>query len=83
MCEENNKGGTLELLDPRPNVNRGYNSEFANLFPRETMTPNSGDIIVFPSFIFHNTNLFVGKRRIALGVDLYDTNHRIDSGIAL
>jgi len=83
LCEDRNKGGDLELLDPRPNVNRGYDTEFASLFPRETISPASGDMIIFPSFVFHNTNEFMGQRRIALGVDLYTTHHRIDSGLGL
>jgi hypothetical protein len=70
ICEENNKGGELILQDPRFNANRGYKEEFNNWFNNETITPKTGQFIIFPSFLYHNVKTFYGKIRLAMPVDL-------------
>lgn len=51
-----NKSGPLIFHDPRVNANRGYGSEFQDILNlREfTWTPSTGDIIMFPSYMYHS-----------------------------
>ena len=70
LCEENDKGGELVLQDPRFNANRGYKEEYNKWFNNETMTPKTGQFIIFPSFLYHNVKTFYGKIRLAMPVDL-------------
>lgn len=69
LCE-NNHGGDIILHDPRTNANRGYIPEFKKMFEPIRFTPQTGDVIVFPSFLYHNVEIFKGKIRLALPVDL-------------
>ena len=69
LCEETN-GGDLVLHDPRTNANRGYKDEFLNMFQPVRMTPKTGQVIMFPSFMYHNVETFNGKMRLAMPVDL-------------
>jgi hypothetical protein len=70
LCEENHKGGELVLQDPRFNANRGYKEEYNKWFNNETITPKTGQFIIFPSFLYHNVKTFYGKIRLAMPVDL-------------
>ncbi len=63
-------GGSIELLDPRVNANRGYDKNFKKLFDKQVLTPQSGDVIIFPSFVYHYTLPFDGSIRLAIPVDL-------------
>lgn len=71
FCEEKNSSGEIALLDPRINANRGYDGKFKNLFAEETHCPKSGDVLMFPSFLYHYTKPFDGKHRLAMPVDLF------------
>lgn len=71
LCEEQDKGGQLHMLDPRPNANRGYDESFKHLFKPKVLTPKTGDVIIFPSFMYHNTLPFMGKLRLAMPVDFF------------
>ena len=75
LAEEKDKGGRLILSDPRFNANRGYKDEYLKWFETETKIPATGDIILFPSFLYHNVETFYGKLRLAMPVDLilYDS----------
>jgi hypothetical protein len=70
-----NKNGKLKFHDPRVNANRGYNvrREFSKYFMDETIVPNTGDYIIFPSYLYHSV-VEVNNTRISLPVDLY-INH--------
>ncbi len=70
MCDEMDKGGELVLQDPRFNANRGYKEEYNKWFNIETLTPKTGQFIIFPSFLYHNVKTFYGKIRLAMPVDL-------------
>ena len=72
LSEENNKGGRLSLSDSRFNANRTYgvNKKFDKWFHTQTLLPSTGDIIMFPCFVYHNVEPFWGKMRLALPVDL-------------
>jgi hypothetical protein len=71
FSEEQDKGGELILFDPRSNANRGFINEFQNSFKYESFTPKTGDAIVFPSFLYHQTTPFLGKIRLAIAVDFF------------
>lgn len=71
FCEDKNSGGELVLLDPRGNANRGYDENFAHLFSPIKILPSTGDAIIFPSYLYHQTLTFTGKLRIAIPVDFY------------
>lgn len=70
LCEENDKGGELVLQDPRFNANRGYKDEYNKWFNNEIVIPQTGQFIIFPSFLYHNVKTFFGKIRLAMPVDL-------------
>ena len=69
LCEEKT-GGNIVLHDPRTNANRGYIDEFQSMFEKVRYTPTSGDVLIFPSFLYHNVETFNGKMRLAMPVDL-------------
>ena len=71
LCEEQDKGGKLMMIDPRPNANRGYDINFKPLFEPQSLLPKTGDIAVFPSFLYHYSTVFKGKLRLAMPVDLF------------
>jgi len=71
LCEDQNQGGGLILHDPRHNANRGYISELKDWFKPIKFYPKSGDIIIFPSFLYHNVEPFFGKIRLAMPIDLF------------
>lgn len=71
MCEESDKGGELIAVDPRGNANRGYLDEFKPLFQNLVYQPTSGDYVIFPSYLYHHTNVFTGSLRLAMPVDLF------------
>ena len=71
MCEEDNQGGELVAIDPRTNANRGYKDEFKPLFANLVYTPQSGEYLMFPSYLYHHTNVFTGSLRLAMPVDLF------------
>jgi len=71
MCEEQDFGGELLLMDPRSNANRGYQTLFKPWFAEEKLTPKTGDVILFPSFVYHYTFPFLGKMRLGMAVDFY------------
>lgn len=70
ISEDKNNGGKIVLSDPRFNANRGYKGDFLRWFDSEKYLPESGDFIIFPSFLYHNVETFSGKLRLAMPVDL-------------
>lgn len=75
MCEEA-RGGLISFTDPRQNSNRGYDTNFSSWFQSLQIEPKSGDIVVFPSFLYHNVSSYQGNIRLAIPVDLYLYNSR-------
>lgn len=64
--------GHIIFTDPRGNANRGYITPIVQKeFPTVIHKPESGDAVVFPSFLFHHVDKYYGKMRICIPVDLY------------
>lgn len=82
-CDDEDNGGEFHIMDPRPNVGRGYGKHLANIFRKEYFLPKTGDLIIFPSYLFHYTSLFTGNRRLALSVDLMHSSHDRKAGIKI
>lgn len=77
LNENQNLGGTLNIRDPRANANRGYqiNTNFSKMFDDKRFQPKTGDVILFPSFVYHGVESFFGKLRISMPVDLVLLNN--------
>lgn len=71
LCEEQDKGGELILMDSRVNANRGYKDQFKPLFENHTYLPRTGEFLLFPSHVYHHTVPFNGSMRLAMPVDLF------------
>ena len=66
--------GNLRLLDPRLNAQRGYPSKFQNYFKPIELVPEQGDVILFPSFVWHEVTSFQTQQRVILPFDVYVDN---------
>jgi hypothetical protein len=71
LCEEQNQGGELVLMDPRMNANRGYPIPMKTPFADAYYAPKTGQVAIFPSFVYHHAMLFRGRLRIAMPVDFF------------
>lgn len=71
LCEERSRGGAITFTDPRQNANRGYDESFLPWFEQVSLTPETGDIVVFPSFLYHYVATYQSNIRIAMPVDLF------------
>ena len=69
-CSDVDRGGELIMLDPRTNANRGYLTKQAQFKPT-AYQPQTGEYIMFPSYMYHYTTTFTGSLRLALVVDLF------------
>lgn len=63
--------GVLRLLDPRLNASRGYPSKFQNYFSNLEIVPNPGDIVLFPSFVWHEVKSEIPQQRVLMPFDVY------------
>ena len=71
LCEEMDVGGEIFFTDPRQNSNRGYDNQFSSWFEPLSFIPQSGDVVIFPSFLYHYVATYRGNIRIAMPVDLF------------
>ena len=71
LAEDQNAGGDIVFSDPRSNSNRGYDDWFHPLFERFHHTPQTGDYMIFPSFVYHHVNPYYSTLRICVPVDLF------------
>jgi hypothetical protein len=74
LSEQEKVGGELVMTDPRPNANRGYFDEFIKPFSPTIFQPSTGDVIIFPGYLYHQVRPFHSKLRIAIPVDLFIPN---------
>ena len=77
-AEEKDLGGELVLNDPRSNANRGYTEDFQEPFRALKYKPVTGDVLVFPGYLYHAVNPFMSNLRIAVPVDLFLDGKDID-----
>lgn len=63
--------GELRLFDPRMNAERGYPGKYKNYFEPMFVTPKSGDIVMFPSFVWHDVRTENPQQRIIMPFDVY------------
>ena len=76
MCDNvADNGGQIIFTDPRQNSNRGYDTTFQEWFKPHAITPQNGDAVVFPSYLYHYVTTYQGNIRIALPVDLFLFNN--------
>ena len=71
MCEDLDHGGHITFTDPRHNANRGYDESFNEWFTPLIITPKSGDILVFPSYLYHQVSTYKSNLRLAIPVDIF------------
>ncbi len=75
FASETDQGGEIILNDPRVNANRGYMIDFQDPFNPISFKPITGDVLVFPGYLYHSVNHFMGSLRVAVPVDLFlDSN---------
>lgn len=71
LCEESNSGGELAFCDPRSNANRGYDQHWQGQFDYTRIQPKTGDVYIFPSFLYHFVMPYTGTLRLCVPVDLF------------
>ena len=72
LAEESTQGGQLIFCDPRSNANRGYdNKQKQTQFDYTRIQPRTGDVYIFPSFLYHFVMPYAGTLRLCLPVDLF------------
>lgn len=75
LSEPDDMGGELVLTDPRTNANRGYRGNFLKQFSPMEFKPETGDVIIFPGFVYHHVKTYHSKLRVAIPVDLFFYNN--------
>ena len=64
--------GALIMHDPRFNACRSQPPEITKMFQPVEILPKSGDIIIFPSFVYHETHISKSSvPRILIPFDVY------------
>lgn len=71
LAEEQDQGGELIFCDPRINANRGYTQEWNQEFDYTRVQPQTGDVFVFPSFLYHFVTPYNSRFRLCVPVDLF------------
>jgi hypothetical protein len=75
LCDDSTASGSITFTDPRQNANRGYDLSFKEWFEPYRTIPKSGEIVIFPSFLYHSVSTYRSNIRIALPVDLFLFNN--------
>ena len=71
LFAEGDETGSITFIDPRSNAYRGYDQRFMKHFEYLTHQPKSGDLIIFPSFLWHYVYPTFSNLRLAMPMDLY------------
>lgn len=64
------EGGEITFYDPRHFAARGYDMKFRPLFDPTSHKPLAGDVVTFPSYLYHAVRPTKGLR-ISAAFDLY------------
>lgn len=65
----------LILHDPRPNAERGYPRQFFAEFDDHTIVPKMGDVVLFPSYVYHSTMVHNGAEpRLVIPFNVINMN---------
>jgi hypothetical protein len=68
--ENDGEGGEITFYDPRGFAARGYDLSFRPLFNPTDYMPDTGDILTFPSYMYHSVRPAKGLR-ISVVFDLF------------
>lgn len=71
LADDIDQGGIIRFTDPRQNANRGYDAKFSPWFAPIEIKPRSGDVVVFPSYLYHYVETYQSNLRLALPVDCF------------
>ena len=71
LAESKNQGGQLYFTDPRSNANRGYPAPYNNIYKPVMHEPKTGDLLIFPGFLYHYVSAYHQNNRIAIAIDVY------------
>lgn len=71
LYSDANDTSNIVLQDPRFNANRGYLPKHQEYFANIEFTPSSGDVIIFPAYLYHYVKPSNSSLRIACPVDVY------------
>jgi hypothetical protein len=71
IADEKDVGGEICFTDPRQNANRGYDLNFNGWFDSFKVKPKCGQIVIFPSFLYHYVSTYKSNVRLALPVDCF------------
>jgi hypothetical protein len=71
LSEDVERGGKIVFTDPRQNANRGYDAKFSKWFSPLEIKAKSGDVVVFPSYLYHFVETYQSNLRLALPVDCF------------
>jgi hypothetical protein len=76
ISDDSDSGGEIVFTDPRQNANRGYDLKFKEWFEPLKYKPVCGQIVVFPSFLYHYVATYQNNIRLAVPTDLFLFNSR-------
>lgn len=71
MAEEQDSGGEIVLQDPRFNANRGFMKPFIDDFAPIEHLPKTGDVLIFPGYVYHYVKQYSSQLRLAIPVDIF------------
>jgi uncharacterized protein (TIGR02466 family) len=63
-------GGEITFYDPRFFAARGYDMNFRKLHSNFVIKPSGGDVVIFPSFLYHSVKVSTGFK-LSIPVDLF------------
>ena len=63
-------GGDIGIVDPRGAAHRGYYGKMNDSFKARNHQPLTGDVVMFPSYVYHYVAVHSTSLRVALAVDL-------------
>ena len=71
LAESRNQGGEIHFTDPRSNANRGYPAPYDSIYKPVKHEPRTGDLLIFPGFLYHYVSAYHQNNRIGLTIDVF------------